>query len=162
MIGRAYVTLLGRSTWALVNTYYALLVEKWFFPDKIHVFTEKPYEAHLAKARLALEILSNEYGFEPDIQEVVIPSSDFIEAGRQISALVTELKASGFTVAIDITGGRKALVAGTLLSIANLDIDHVLYLSINSLDNAANPYMMIPLRIQQLRDFSEEAKRVQI
>jgi hypothetical protein len=55
-----------------------------------------------------------------------------VRARKHISKLVTELKADGYKVAIDITDGRKALVAGTLLSIANLNVDHVLYLSLDS------------------------------
>ena len=152
---------MGRSTWALINTYYSFLIETGFYPDLIHIFTEETYKEHLEKARIALEILSNEHDSMPDIQQTVLPSSDFIEAGKHISKLVTELKADGYKVAIDITDGRKALVAGTLLSVANLNVDHVLYLSMDSLDDVSKPYMMIPLQIQHLRDFIEDAKRMQ-
>ncbi|WP_456467961.1 hypothetical protein [Archaeoglobus sp.] len=40
---KAYLTLLGRSDWAVLNTYYAVLVEKSYYPDKIHIFAEKSY-----------------------------------------------------------------------------------------------------------------------
>jgi hypothetical protein len=65
--------------------------------------TEEPYKEHLEKAQIALEILSNEHDSMPDIQRTILPSFDFIEAGKHISKLVTELKAGGYTVAIDIT-----------------------------------------------------------
>jgi len=161
LAGKAYLTLLGRSTWALINTYYSFLIETGFCPNLIHVFTEEPYKEHLEKTQLALEILSNEHNSMPDFQQTILPSSDFIEAGKHISKLVTELKTDGYKVAIDITDGRKALVVGTLLSISNLNVDHVLYLSMDSLDDVSKPYMMIPLQIQHLRDFIEDAKRVQ-
>jgi hypothetical protein len=88
--GKALLTLLGRSTWALINTYYALLAEKEYYPDKIVIITEEPYKKQLVKARLGLEILSSEYGFTPEISEISLPSSSFIEAGQKISTLVKE------------------------------------------------------------------------
>ena len=158
--GKALLTLLGRSTWALINTYYALLAEKAYHPHQIIIITEEPYKEQLDKAREGLEILSAAHGFTPEISEISLPSSSFIEAGKKISTLVMELKANDYEIAIDITGGRKALVAGTLLSIANQGVNHVFYLAIDSLDDASKPYMMIPLSIQHLRDFTEEAERI--
>ena len=158
MRGKAYIALLGRSTWGLLNTYYAVLNEKEYHPDIIHIFTEERYKGDLKKARASMEILSSEHGFTPDIHEIIVPSSAFIETGKRISTIVKDLKSSDYEIAIDITSGRKALVAGTLLSIANKEIDHVYYLSIDSLEDASKPYMMIPLAIQHLRDFIEEAE----
>ncbi|MDI9609958.1 MAG: hypothetical protein QFX36_01370 [Archaeoglobales archaeon] len=40
---RAYITLLGRSGWAVVNTYYALLILKSYYPDLIQIFAEESY-----------------------------------------------------------------------------------------------------------------------
>lgn len=160
MAGKALLTLLGRSTWALINTFYALLAEKEYFPDQIVIITEEPYKEQLLKVREGFEVLSSEYGFTPDIREILLPSSAFFEAGKKISVLVKELKADDYEIAIDITGGRKALVAGTLLSIANQGVNHVFYLAIDSLDDASKPYMMIPLSIQHLRDFTEETETI--
>ena len=160
MAGKALLTLLGRSKWALINTYYALLAEKEYFPDQIVIITEEPYKEQLLKVREGFEVLSSEYGFTPDICEISLPASAFYEAGKKISTLVKELKADDYEIAIDITGGRKALVAGTLLSIANQGVNHVFYLAIDSLDDASKPYMMIPLSIQHLRDFTEETEMI--
>jgi len=37
---KAYITILGRSTWALINTYHAVLMEEAYHPDVIHIFAE--------------------------------------------------------------------------------------------------------------------------
>ena len=108
MAGKALLTLLGRSTWALINTYYALLAETEYYPDKIFIITEEPYKEQLVKAREGLEILSSEHGFTPEISEISLPASAFIEAGKNISTLVKELKANDYEIAIDITGGKKS------------------------------------------------------
>lgn len=45
-----HVTILGRSTWALINTCYVVLTEKSYFPDLIHIFSEDIYADELDKA----------------------------------------------------------------------------------------------------------------
>jgi hypothetical protein len=89
-----------------------------------------------------------------------IPTGDFIEAGRKISARIRKVKQEGSKVAIDITPGRKALVAGALIPLASIAVDHVFYLQITSTDDAAKPYMMIPLSSQKLRDFRTTTSQV--
>jgi len=35
-----YITMLGRSIWAVLNSYYAVLKEKQYYPDDIILFAE--------------------------------------------------------------------------------------------------------------------------
>ncbi len=153
---RAYITILGRSTWALINTYYAVLMEKAYFPDVIHVFAEDVYADELDKVVEGLRILSEEFGFEPEIHTHVIREADFVNAGREISELVKDLRSKGYSIAIDITPGRKPLVAAALIPAVKYRMDHVFYLAVKELE--AKPYMMIPLSIQRLKDFISEAE----
>jgi len=53
---RAYITILGCSMWALLNTYYAVLMEKAYYPDAIHVFAEDAYAGELEKVVEGLKI----------------------------------------------------------------------------------------------------------
>ena len=145
--------------WALINTYYAVLAEKAYYPDLIHIFAEDLYSDQLENAVEGVRILSEEFGFTPEIETRVVREAEFIEAGMKINSLVKELKDNGFAVAIDITPGRKALFAAALIAAIKLKVDHVFYLAIKSLENADRPYMMIPLSIQSLRDFAEEVRR---
>ncbi|WP_144060498.1 hypothetical protein [Archaeoglobus sulfaticallidus] len=155
---KAYITILGRSTWALINTYYAILSEKTYYPDIVYIFAEDIYADQLDKAIRGIEILSEEFGFEPEIRQEIVRESDFVEAGFKITSLIRDLKQNGYSVAIDVTPGRKALVAGALIPISKIGVDHVFYLAIKTLDNASKPYRMIPLQIQELKDFVEDAK----
>lgn len=102
-----------------------------------------------------MKVISEAFGFKPDAESMVFEDSDFLGAGKKISGVVGDLKSEGWEVAIDITPGRKALVAGTLLSTAKIDVDHVFYLRIDSLDGAARPYPMIPTHFQHLQDFAD-------
>jgi len=153
-----YISVLGRSTWALINTYYAVLTERSYYPDLVYIFAEDIYADQLDKAVKGIEILSEEFGFKPEIRQEIVREADFVEAGFKITSLIKDLKQNGYRVAIDITPGRKALVAGALIPISKIGVDHVFYLAIKTLDNASKPYKMIPLSIQELRDFVEDAK----
>ena len=152
-MGRAYITILGRSTWALLNTYYAVLMEKTYFPDLVYVYAEDIYADELEKAVEGIKILSEEFGFNPEVHAKIVREADFLNAGKEISELIGKLKEEGYSIAIDITPGRKALVAAALIPAVKHKMDHVFYLAVKSLES--KPYMMIPLSIQQLKDFME-------
>ncbi|MEN6513375.1 hypothetical protein [Methanoculleus sp.] len=157
--GDVYITLLGRSTWALVNAYHAVLREKGLRPERVSIVTEKPYSVNASTAVEAIRIISEGYGFAPVIEVEVLPEADFVRAGQTIRSLAADFIRQGFRVAIDITSGRKVTVAGALIavSLAGLDIRHIYYLAMRSVDDVAKPYMMIPHQIQRIRDIMEDA-----
>lgn len=154
----AYITLLGRSTWALVNAYHAVLREKGLRPERVAIVTEEPYAEGAPTAVEAIQRVSEGYGFTPTIEVEILPEADFVRAGVAIRALAEDLIDQGFGVAIDITSGRKVTVAGALIaiSLAGIQIQHIYYLAMQSLDDVAKPYMMIPHQIQKIRDLMED------
>ncbi|AIF69546.1 hypothetical protein PAP_05730 [Palaeococcus pacificus DY20341] len=153
---KAYVTMLGRSTWAMINAYYAVVMHKKYHPDEIYIFLEDIYVDKLPKAVEALEIISEAFGFKPKISWKIIEEANFLEADKKIGELLRELKSRGCEIAVEITSGRKALVAGALIHGIPLKVDHVFYLAIRSMEFANRPYMMIPMQIQILKDFMED------
>jgi len=154
-----YVALLGRSGWAVLNTYYAVLREGRFVPDEIRVFTESSEESLLGPVMDGLTLITGAFGGAATISKTVIADADFLDAGRKISSLVRECRAGGKRVAIDITSGRKALVVGALVPLRDTDVDHIFYLDITTTEDNALPYMMIPLPIQRLRDFAPDRQQ---
>jgi hypothetical protein len=152
---KAYITMLGRSTWAMINAYYAIVMHKKYRPDEIYIFLENIYINKLPKAIEALKIISRAFGFEPRISYEIIEEANFLEADKKIGDLLKELKEKGYEITIEITSGRKALVAGALIHGVPLKVNHVFYLAIKNLEFANRPYMMIPLQIQKLKDFME-------
>jgi hypothetical protein len=154
---KAYLTLLGRSTWALINSYYAVLEEKGYHPDKVTVYTEGNSET---KGILdGISSISSEYGLHPTVEVKMVHEGDFIASGNMISADLKRLKDEGYETALDITPGRKALVAGAILSASKQHIDHIYYLMIDSTEDADRPYLFIPRKRQTLTDFAEESRR---
>lgn len=158
MSKNAYITLLGRSSWALINTYYAVLKKGDYVPDVVYVFVENSYEDKLEKIISGLEILSEEFGIKPEIKSQIVNDADFKNAGMEFLPLMKKLKEDGFSIAVDITPGRKSLVAAALLAAKKSTVIHVFYLAVDKIGKAAFPYMMIPLTNQILRDFIKELK----
>ena len=160
--------MLGRSIWSVLNSYYAVLKEKQYYPDEIILFTEgkktDTLKSNTKTTTTGLKIISESFGITPRIIsehlseiEYDIKYGDFIKAGKEISKLIQKRNKDGDTVAIDITPGKKTLVAGALLPIHIEEVDHIYYLSIKTI--IANPYMMIPYQTQQINDFIEQAQK---
>ena len=153
-----YISLLGRSVWATLNTYYAVLDETDFQPDIIWIVTESSFEEQLPVLVEGYEIISTGFNIKPSIKTVVLPEGNISEAGIEVRGLVDSYTKED-VVALDITSARKALVAGALLATADNKPAHIFYLKIDSLDDSAKPYLMIPRQIQTLHDFRAETRR---
>jgi hypothetical protein len=126
----------------------------------IQVFTTTQYEPDLDKTLAAIKILNSEFGISPEVNSKVVNDVEFYFATKTIFDIIKSLKNQDYQVAIDITPGRKALVVATVIPATKIGVDHVFYLSIRSTEDAAKPYMMIPLQYQQIRDFIEYKNRV--
>jgi hypothetical protein len=155
---QAYITILGRSSWALLNCYYAVLRETRFRPSEILIVTEELFSSRIGPVTEGLSILSDAYAITPQIESMVLQEADFQAACTRIPEAILQRKRKGMTVAVDITSGRKALIAGALIAVPRESLDHVFYLAITRTEGAAKPYMMIPLQIQKLKDFRAAAE----
>ncbi|MDI9633592.1 MAG: hypothetical protein QFX32_05995 [Methanolinea sp.] len=155
---RTYVTLLGRSSWALLNAYYAVCREARYFPDEVAVVAEEPFRDQEGPVTGGIRAISEHFGFSPEVGCIPVARGDMVDAFRRVHGLVTARKGEGCEVAIDITPGRKAVVAALLLPVTLRDVDHVFYLEIATTRDAARPYQMIPRQFHRLHDFSAEAR----
>ena len=152
-----YISLLGRSVWASLNTYYAVLDETDHRPEIIWVVTESSFEDQLPALIEGYDVISTSFNIKPNIKTVILPEGNISEAGIEVRGLVDSYTKED-VVALDITSARKALVAGALLATADNKPTHIFYLKIDSLDDSAKPYLMIPRQIQTLHDFRAETR----
>jgi hypothetical protein len=157
---RTYIAILGRSSWALINTYYAVLKHEKFYPDNIYIITEDIYEPYVDKIIIGLKILSQEFEIDPKISIKCMKEANFAESGIVINELIKNLKENYHDIAVDITSGRKALVAATLIPISKTLVNHVFYLAIKTTQGVSKPYEMIPMQIQNLKDFVQEGENL--
>lgn len=153
-----YITMTGLSDWAIFNSLWAAIRLRNYLPDKIYIFTIKKRgkQAELAKRRF--EELLKEYEKKAAIEIVEVAEADFISSGKRINEVVKREKSKGNTIAIEVTPGRKAMVAGALVPSIQGKVDHVFYLYLENFDYADNPFMRIPLTMQHSHDFMEEIR----
>jgi hypothetical protein len=151
----AYVTLLWRSPWAVVNTYYKLLTmgKK---ADRIYVFTEERYRENLPKVVKAIEAISEAYNLHPTIETEIVPNYGFFVADKKFKELFSKLEREGYRMGLDITSGRKALVAAAIVQIRKFPVSFIVYMGLLDLDFPDRPYMMIPAHMQPIKNFLGE------
>jgi len=152
---KAYITVLGRYLWAMVNSYYAVLREESYYPEQVYIVAEERFESEAEKGKEAFEILNQQYDISPEVKTIIVKDVDFFSAGKKISKTIEELKEDGFKIAIDVTPGRKPLVTASLVPAIKKGLQHIYYLEISDLDDVAKPYMEIPLDKQKLWDLLE-------
>ena len=157
MTEQVFVTLMGRSSWGVVNSYHAVMLETDFRPDRIILLYEAQYDSTIKPVVEAMKIIQEEYG-ERNIEKVRVPNFDMRATRVEIERIIQSLKDSSSEVALNITGGRKALVAGSLLGFSGKPLKHIYYLTMESTEDAAKPYLMIPKRIQVLRDLAQDTE----
>lgn len=156
-----YLVLLGRSVWASLNTFYSVLVEGQFTPDVVMIVCEDSFEENLIQLDEGFRVISKGFGLDPEIRSISVEEGNIVSAGLEIRGIIDSFSHEA-TVALDITSGRKALVAGALLSTSDRQPGHVFYLIIDTLEDVAKPFPMIPYQVQHLVDLREQIRRYQV
>ncbi|MDD4254610.1 MAG: hypothetical protein PHP59_04450 [Methanofollis sp.] len=154
--GTAYITFAGRSVWALLNTYHAVLREGRCLPDKVHIIAETPCMPGTAAATEGIGIISRRYGISPPVSVTSVPCGDFAGATGTVLDLARNRVAEGYEIALDITPGRKALIVSACLALADAGIApaHIFYLGLQGGGPLPLPHPMIPLHLQTLHDLA--------
>ncbi|NJE60907.1 hypothetical protein [Thermococcus sp. 21S7] len=152
MVKVAYITLLGRSPWAVVNTYYKILT-RGGKAERIYVFTEERYRHNLPRVVEAIRAISEAYNLNPTIETEVVPDYGFFVADRKFRELFSKLEREGYRMGLDITSGRKALVAAAIVQIRQFPVAFIVYMGLLDLDFPDRPYMMIPTHMQPIKNF---------
>jgi hypothetical protein len=155
---KVYITMVGLSDWAIFNSLWAAIRIRNYLPDKIYIFSIKKRRAQADLARKRFGILLKEYKKKAKIEIVEVAEADFIASGKRINEVVKKEKAQGNIIAIEVTPGRKAMVAGALVPGIQGRADHVFYLYLEDFDYADEIFMRIPLSVQHSHDFMEEIK----
>ncbi len=145
-----HVALLGRTPWALVNTYYASIMKDGK-PRKVVVVTERRYSKSLPKVVAAIRAISEAFSFFPEVDTRVIEDDDFAGAERVFAELFREV--NGEEVVINMTSGRKALVAAAIIQGRKANTKKVLYMALLDVAFPNRPYMMLPKHLQVLKNF---------
>ena len=99
---------------AVLNSYYAVLNEKQYYPDDIILFAETisdpEHTRNLELTKKGLTLTSSHFGISPTIHHQIISevecevesNDDFIKAVQCVSSLIKEQKKAGDTVAANL------------------------------------------------------------
>lgn len=149
---RVYVTMVGRSYWATLNSFWAVLKEDLFQPEKVFLIYENGLDERANTLKDDILTLLSSYGMDSSVETVQIERADFKSAGKKVEEIIED---NGET-ALDITAGRKALVAGSLVTPSVDNLEHVFYLYLDDLKNADRPYPSIESHRMEIKDFRSD------
>jgi hypothetical protein len=156
---KVLITLMGRSTWALVNSVWASARSFSFVPDRVHILTAGCDKDRTEGAATMLRHLLREYGSSAEVRLEVVDDQDAREVAEVVRRLAAAEKGAGAKMALDVTAGKKLMVVGSLLSsLTKNDFEHIFYLSVDSQKNTDRPYLEIPLEMQHCHDILAESK----
>ncbi len=147
-----YITFVGRSSWAVVNSFSAVLFHTEIIPDEIHVLYKREDEevAEVGISGLYELMDVKEIGCEL-VQHVIEEDFDLLKPAR----VVEEIMESDGDVVIDITPAKKFMSSTALLEGRKYGVDGVFYLYIDHVEDADRPYLDIPLPRQDLIEMVE-------
>ena len=151
-----YITMVGRSYWATLNSLWAVLKKGLYEPENVILLSEENFKERTESLKDDIEILLEGYGFEPSVEIKLMDNADFYHAGEEVLELVDGREDS---VALDITGGRKSLVAGALVNPGAHKLKHVFYLYLDEIKDADRPYPSIDSDRMMIKDFVDIFRR---
>jgi hypothetical protein len=156
---KVYITMTGLSDWAIFNSLWAVIRLRDYIPDKVYIFSTKKRRKQALLAKSRFKVLLKEYGKKNPLFEIIeVAEADFVTSGKRINEVVKKEKSQGNVIAIEVTPGRKAMVAGALVPGIQGKADYVFYLYLEDFDYADNMFMRIPLSLQHSHDFMEEIR----
>ena len=91
MANQAYITLMGRSGWAVLNSFYASIIETEYRPDQVHLIYESEYANDIDPVMRGLEIIQSSY-ITPNVKALEVPNWDAHATGHAIRELVQDLQ----------------------------------------------------------------------
>ena len=160
---RVYITLLGRSLHAIINSFWATVKIHEYHPDKmyiIHEVHEGDFEYIQSTIENNLDTIMSEYGFSSEIVFVDVDFLDFQGCMDRINEILEMHKDD--SIAIDITSSRKYMAIAAVLS-GWESVEHIFFLHTEMVKYREMPFMMRPMLYQHpldLKNFSKTRGRV--
>ncbi|MFO7793105.1 MAG: hypothetical protein R6W73_09055 [Candidatus Saliniplasma sp.] len=146
---KKYVTLVGKNYWETLNSLWAVIKQDRFEPEQVYLISEK---ANLKRAKILKRdigrLLSN-YDLDSEVQISLAKNHD----GLDLETVIKDIIDGEDKIALDITGGRKYLVAGSLVNPYSKRFDHVFYFYSGDTGDTDKPYPTIPFDDITIKDF---------
>jgi len=151
-----YITQVGGSVEAVINSLWMNALKKGSFPDKIYLLWNKEIKKYKESVKKAIEILSKEYDLQVDIDDNITFDEDNISEFTKIHEDLIESEIdAGNKVTVDTTPGRKFMSGISMKNIEKYGTEgYYLHLK-NTTEFRYNWLPEIPTGLQNLVDIKE-------
>lgn len=151
---RSWITTVGPSPFALINTFWAAADRDGWFSDRIFLVYNEKTQSLLPGISGALTKITEEYSNKtPEIRCSLIDEDDLEDVFRTYQRIINEERDLKNSIAIDITPGRKYMSAFSLYAgLKDGSIDRIYYIHIRGKKFMNQPYPMIPAPYCDLED----------
>ncbi|GEM_PF-5763650 len=149
-----FITFVGRSEWAVVNSFWAILYHRDLKPSKVHILFRSSDEERAESCVEGLNQILEAEEIDCTIEKHEVKERFDLMGPADIVEEIME-KAQESKIVLDITPARKFMASGSLVQAMKRDVEDVYYLYIDEVDEAAKrPYLDIPLPRQELLEMT--------
>ena len=151
---RSWITTVGPSPFALINTYWAAVERDGWISNRIFlIYNEQTRSLLPGIAKVLTKITTEISGSIPEIRFSLIDEDDLEKVFRTYQKIINDERDIGNKIAIDITPGRKYMSAFSLYAgLKEGSIDKIYYIHIRGKKFMNHPYPMIPAPYCDLED----------
>ncbi len=149
-----FITFVGRSEWAVVNSFWSILFHRDIRPSKIHILFRTSDEDRAESCIEGLKEILKAEEIDCTIEKHEVKERfDLMGPAEIVKDIMAESEES--KIVLDITPARKFMASGSLVQAMKRDIEDVYYLYIDEVDEATKrPYLDIPLPRQELLEMT--------
>jgi hypothetical protein len=151
---RSWITTVGPSPFALINTFWAAVERDKWVSERIFLIYNEQTQSLLPGISQALTRIVKENGSRaPEIRCKLINEDDLGNVFKTYQKVINDERDLGNKIAIDITPGRKYMSAFSLYAaLKEGSIDKIYYIHIRGKKFMNQPYPMIPVPYCDLED----------
>lgn len=152
---KSWITTIGTSPFAVINTIWAACKSDEYVPDNIIWITNEHISTDIVDSvnDWTCEIL-NAYGVnKPMLNEISVDETDVMGLHDVVFNTIQKSKSMG-TVAIDMTPGRKYMSAIAMQCGIEAGADKIFYLFLSDSRYQDIPFPLIPVKKQSLFEMS--------
>ena len=151
---KSWITTIGPSPFAVINTFWAAADRDDWVPDRIYLVYNDYTKEFLPGISAVMERIILEYdGDRPEIYCKCVDENDLAGVFKTYKGIISQERKLGNEIAIDITPGRKYMSAFSLYAgLKEGSIDKIYYIHIRGRKFMNRPYPLIPVSYCELED----------
>ncbi len=146
-----FITFLGRSKWAVVNSFRAVLYHADIDPCEVHLLFKSSDRERAASCVDGIHDILEVKGLDCNVhRHPVEEERDLMKPANTVEDILEEAERA----VIDITPARKFMASSALIEGTRKDAVEIYYLYIDTVEDADRPYLDIPLPRQDLLEMT--------